>query len=132
MAPHVFGAIIECSTEEQNMAKFLYLFRNNPAAQQPRSPEQMEQSMKRYMDWKERLEQGGHLHDFGAPLDSSGKVLSEKGKVVSDGPYVETKDFVQGYMFIEAQDMEQAMALANDGPVLDGGGSLEIRRVVSM
>ncbi|MFN8442601.1 MAG: YciI family protein [Caldilineaceae bacterium] len=114
------------------MAKFMFLLRSTPGAQQPRSAEQMEQSMKKYMAWKERLEQGGHLIDFGAPLAGSGKVLGEQGKVVSDGPYVEVKDFIQGYMFIEAEDLEQAAALAAEGPILEGGGTLEIRPVVSM
>lgn len=114
------------------MAKFMYLFRSSPGAQQPRSPEQMEQAMKNYMAWKARLEQGGHLLDFGAPLGAGGKVLRGKDKVISDGPFVEVKDFIQGYMFIEAADLEQAAALASEGPILDGGGILEIRPVASM
>lgn len=114
------------------MTKFIYLLRSNPVAQQPRSPEQMEQAMRKYMQWKERLEQGGHLLDFGAPLDGAGKVLRDKGQLVSDGPYVEVKDFVQGYMFIEASDLEQAVALASESPILDGGGSLEIRPVAAL
>ncbi len=114
------------------MAKFIYLLRSNPGVQQPRSAEQMEQTMKKYMQWKERLEQGGHLLDFGAPLGAAGKVLRDQGKDITDGPYVEVKDFVQGYMFIEAVDLEQAAALAAESPILEGGGSLEIRPVASM
>ena len=88
--------------------------------------------MKKYMAWKDRLEQGNHLLDFGAPLGGEGKVLRDNGKFVSDGPYVEVKDFVQGYMFIEAKDLEQAVALASESPMMDGDGSLEIRPVASM
>lgn len=114
------------------MAKFMYLLRNHPTTQQPRSPEQMEQAMKKYMVWKEHLEQNGHLLDFGAPLDGAGRVVREQGQVVTDGPFVEIKDFIQGYMFIEAKDLDEAVALAKASPMMDGGGSLEIRPIRSM
>jgi hypothetical protein len=114
------------------MAKFMYLLRTSGESSQPRSPEQMEQVMKHYMAWKERLEQGGHLLDFGAPLDGAGKVLRNQGTVVSDGPYVEVKDFVQGYMFVNAKDLEEAVALAQQSPMVEGGGTLEIRPIRAM
>jgi hypothetical protein len=114
------------------MAKFMYLLRSGSETGQPRSPEQMEQAMKKYMAWKDRLEKGGHLLDFGAPLDGTGKVIRDKGQIVSDGPYIEVKDFVQGYMFIEAKDLDQAVELALEGPMLEGSGSLEIRLIRSM
>lgn len=114
------------------MAKFMYLLRTSGESSQPRSPEQMEQVMKKYMAWKARLEQGGHLHDFGEPLAREGKVLSDYGKVVSDGPFVEAKDFVQGYMFVNARDLAEAVVLAKESPMVEGGGTLEIRPVGSM
>ena len=44
----------------------------------------------------------------------------------TDGPYAETKEFVAGFMLIEAADMEEAVAIAAPGP-LEGLVSLEIR-----
>jgi hypothetical protein len=114
------------------MAKFMYLLRMSGESSQPRSPEQMEQAMKKYMAWKDRLEQGGHLHDFGEPLAREGRVVRDYGKVVSDGPFVEVKDFVQGYMFVTARDLEEAVALAQESPMVEGGGTLEVRPVASM
>jgi len=43
------------------MAKFLILFRSNPSAYRSMWPEQMQQTMKKWMDWKETLEKNGHL-----------------------------------------------------------------------
>ena len=54
------------------MAKFMYLLRTSAEPNQPRSPKQMEQAMKKYMAWKDRLEQGDYLDDFGAPLGRVG------------------------------------------------------------
>lgn len=44
----------------------------------------------------------------------------------TDGPYAETKEFVAGFMLIEAADMEEAVKIAAPGP-LEGLVSLEIR-----
>lgn len=114
------------------MAKFMYLLRSSPTVQQPPSPEQMEQMMKTYMSWLTNLEQNGQLHHPGEKLEGMGKVIREQGQVVTDGPYVEVKDFVQGYMFIEAQDLEQAVEIARSSPMVAGGGTLEIRPVATM
>jgi len=44
----------------------------------------------------------------------------------TDGPYAETKEFIAGFMVIEAADMDEAIAIANEGP-LEGLADLEIR-----
>jgi hypothetical protein len=114
------------------MAKFMYLFRSNPSAYQSMSPEQMQQTMKKWMDWKDTLEKNGHVKQFGERLDGSGKVLRGKGKAVTDGPFVEVKDFIQGYVLVEAKDMDQAVELAKGCPILESDGTVEIRPFVSI
>ena len=44
----------------------------------------------------------------------------------TDGPYVETKEVIGGFMVIEAADIEEAIAIANEGP-LAGMMDFEIR-----
>lgn len=114
------------------MAKFMYLFRTNPSAYQSMSPEQMQQTMKKWMDWKEALEKNGHIKQLGERLDGSGKVIRGKDKTVTDGPFVEVKDFIQGYMLVEAKDTDQALELAKGCPILDSDGTVEIRPFVAM
>jgi hypothetical protein len=114
------------------MAKFMYLFRSNPSAYQSMSPEQMQQTMKKWMDWKDTLEKNGHVKQFGERLDGSGKVVRGKGKAVTDGPFVEVKDFIQGYVLVEAKDMDHAVELAKGCPILERDGTVEIRPFVSM
>ncbi|MCG3163787.1 MAG: hypothetical protein JMDDDDMK_05238 [Acidobacteria bacterium] len=113
------------------MAKFMYLFRSNPAAYQSMSPEQMQQTMKKWMDWKGALEMNGHLKQLGERLDGTGKVVRGKAKSVTDGPFVEVKDSIQGHMFVEAGDMAQAVELAKGCPILESDGSVEIRAIIS-
>lgn len=113
------------------MAKFMYLFRSNPAAYRSLSPEQMQQTMKRWMDWKDALEKSGHVKQFGERLDTAGKVVRGKTKIVTDGPFVEVKDFVQGFLILEANDLDHAAELAKGCPVVDHDGTIEIRPFVS-
>jgi len=96
------------------------------------SPEQMQQTMKKWMDWRESLEKNGHLKQRGERLDGSGKVVRGKVKAVTDGPYVEVKDSIQGYMMLDAQDMDRAVELAKACPILEGDGSVEVRPLASM
>jgi hypothetical protein len=65
-------------------------------------------------------------------LDGTGKVVRGKAKVVTDGPYAESKDAIGGYLVIEAKDLAEAVELSKGCPVLEGEGSVEVRPVVSM
>ena len=114
------------------MSAFMYLFRSNPTAFRSMSPEQMQQAMKRWADWKNELDKNGHIKLAGERLDGGGRVVRGKAKAVTDGPYVEVKDFVQGYLAIEAKDLDQATELAKGCPILDIDGTVEIRPFVSM
>jgi hypothetical protein len=111
------------------MQRFLYLFRNNPAALKSLSPEQMEQRLKKTLDWIESLKRNGHM-EGGERLDASGKVLRGAAKALSDGPYVEAKDIIGGYLLIAARDLDEALALAQGCPILESEGSVEIRPVI--
>ena len=114
------------------MAKFMYLFRSNPTAYRSMSAEQMQQTMKKWMEWKDSLEKNGHKPQSGERLDGTGKVVRGKSKTVTDGPFVEVKDFIQGYLVINAENMEQALELSKGCPILDSEGSVEIRPFVAM
>jgi len=114
------------------MANFMYLFRSNPTAYQSMSPEQMQQTMKKWMDWKDTLEKNGHIKQLGERLDGTGKVVRGKTKAVTDGPYIEVKDFIQGYMLVEARDIDQAVELSKGCPILESDGTVEIRSFVSI
>jgi hypothetical protein len=87
------------------------------------SPEQMQQTMKRWMDWKDTMEKNGHVKQLGERLDGTGKVVRGKAKAVTDGPYVEVKDFIQGYMH-SRKDTDQAVEL--------GGRTFRKRRTVEI
>ena len=114
------------------MSEFVYLFRSTEAEQREAmgTPERAQRSLQTWLAWIRDLEAKGHLKDPGQPLDRAGAVVRGKQKVVTDGPYAETKDLVLGFIVIEAKDLEQAVELAKGCPIVEGGGSVEVRAVM--
>ena len=50
------------------------------------------------------------------------------GFTVTDGPFVETKEALGGFYLVEAADLDEAIALAKQVPVVSGG--LEVRPIM--
>src|SRR5206468_6939244 len=116
------------------MSQFLYLYRMPDAERQEAmgTPERAQQSMQRWMTWMRELDAQGHLKDRGQPLERTGKVVRGQQKTVTDGPYTEAKDLVGGFTIVEASDLDHAVELSRGCPILEGGGSVEIRPVMKM
>jgi len=94
------------------------------------TPERAQRSMQAWLGWIRDLEATGHLKNRGQPLERSGRVVRGKKKVVTDGPYIEAKDLILGFIIVEASDLDQAAELASHCPIVEGGGSVEIRPVM--
>ena len=111
------------------MSEFTFLFRGrDPSA----SPEQMQKSMQKWVAWFKDLNADGCIKYPGHPLEATGKVVSGKAKSVHDGPYAEAKDVVGGYMLIEARDLAHAVEISKGCPILEAGGSVEVRPIQIM
>jgi hypothetical protein len=108
------------------MSDFAFLYRGRDTNA---SPEQMQKRMEKWRAWFKQLGEQGHLKDIGHPLENSGKVVKGKQKSVTDGPFTEAKDVVGGFTLIQARDLEQAAALSKDCPILEIGGSVEVRPI---
>ena len=58
-------------------------------------------------------------------------VQVEDGKTLTtDGPFVETKEALGGYLFFEADDLDAAIELAARIPAASMGGAIEVRPLV--
>lgn len=63
--------------------------------------------------------------------DSATTVRVEDGRtLVTDGPFVEMKEALGGYLFYEAEDLDAAIELAARIPAARLGGAIEIRPIV--
>ena len=106
---------------------YLVLFRNKPTGGQPSpSPEQMQQMFAAYKAWKDQFKDD--ILDMGDKLRPQGRVVTASG--VADGPFVETKEVVGGYMIVSAENYEGAVKVVRACPAVHApGASLEIREL---
>jgi hypothetical protein len=77
------------------------------------------------------LRQRGHLIAAQAleSVQSATTVRRRAGKVVvTDGPFAETSEQIGGFLLIEAQDLDEAIRLASEIPVIRLGG-IEVRPI---
>jgi hypothetical protein len=65
------------------------------------------------------------------PPETATTVRVHDGQTLTtDGPFVETKEALGGYLFLEADDLDAAIALAAKIPAASMGGAIEVRPVV--
>jgi hypothetical protein len=66
-----------------------------------------------------------------APPETATTVRVEDGKTLTtDGPFVELKEAVGGFLFVEADDLDGALEVASRIPAARMGGAIEVRPVV--
>lgn len=111
------------------MKEFLLLIRENPENYSQMTPEQMQEDINNHIKWVEGLVEKGHFK-AGNPLTPEGRKIAGVSRLVTDGPYIETKECVSGFYFLLADSLEQATEIAKGCPALDAGGTLEIREVI--
>jgi hypothetical protein len=65
------------------------------------------------------------------PPETATTVRVEDGKTLTtDGPFVETKEAIGGYLIFEADDLDAAIKLASRIPAARMGGAIEVRPLV--
>ena len=118
------------------MKKFLFIYRE-PAANamlcddekgtetrscpQP-SPEEMQALQAAWYGWMQKFSSA--ILPGGDGLMHTGRVL--KAGLVTDGPYVEAKEFVASFSLIQADNYDAAVAIARECP---GDNVIEIREL---
>jgi hypothetical protein len=66
----------------------------------------------------------------GHALERKGATVSGKnGRIISDGPFAESKEAIGGYLILNVETLEEAIAIAKSNPSLTYGGSIEVRPV---
>src|SRR5207244_3550205 len=69
----------------------------------------------------------------GDPLHTTSTATTVRMKhgktLITDGPFAETKEQLGGYSIIEAENLDEALAVAARNPLLRGGLSIEVRPI---
>ena len=106
--------------------KYLCIQRSQPGKGEKPSPAQMEEMYATFNAWKDKFQE--NIVDMGGKLKSGGKIVTSEG--ATDGPFVEAKEVIGGYMIVSAGSIEEAMEVARQSPgVAMPGSSVEIREI---
>jgi hypothetical protein len=101
------------------MPKFLCVQRSLPGGSGDKpSPAEMQGMYAKFKEWSETF--ADNLVDMGGKLGSGKLVTSEPAP---DGPFVEVKELVGGYMIVEADSLDAAIEVASGCPGLVRPGS---------
>lgn len=103
------------------MPKYLCLQRTlpngGPAGEKP-SPAQMQAMYAKFNAWREKFQ--ANLVDLGGKLGARRIAVPEPAP---DGPFVEVKEIVGGYMIVTADSLDEAIQVARECPGLVRPGS---------
>lgn len=90
------------------------------------SPSEMELMFAKYQEWQEKF--SDNIVDMGNKLETNGSVVRLNG--VQDGPFIELKEIIGGFMTISAATLDEAVAVIQASPMVgDPKVSIEIREI---
>lgn len=110
------------------MKDFVFVFRQGNFGEGKLSAEDIETINKKWNDWIGSIAAQGKLKNHGAHLQPTGKVL-KPGGIVTDGPFVEIREQLGGFIVVTADTLDEATTLAHGCPALEANGSVEIRPI---
>ena len=113
------------------MKEYMLIFRNeeNPNGNAP-SAEQMRAVLKEWQNWIRGIAEQGKFSGTNRLLPE-GKTL-KPGNVITDGPYVEAKELIGGYVLVKAESLDEAIEIAKSCPNLKYGGNVEVRSTMAI
>ena len=107
----------------------MLLFRGNDWTRNL-SPEEKQEVTDQWMAWFNRLT-NDRKAIAGNPLEPESKIVSGKNRVVSDGPFAESKEAIGGYFLLNVASFDDAVAIARECPGLPHGVQVEVRPVAA-
>ena len=112
------------------MTQFILLIKGGYEADKEFTPEEQQAAIQRYRDWANSLRQRNCLIEAVKLTNKDGtRLVKRDGQIVVDGPFAETKETIGGYYIIEANSYEEMLQIAQESPIFDEGGTLEIRQI---
>jgi hypothetical protein len=111
------------------MQKFMLIIREDLKYLDEMSREARDKDIQEMIRWIEGLSQSGH-YAHGEPLTGEGAFVS-KDNVPTDGPFIEAKESISGYIMVNAESLAQATSIAQTSPVvLRAQASIEVRPIL--
>jgi hypothetical protein len=113
----------------KTMKEFVMIIRLEALPEVNFAPEEEQSLMGVWEKWIDSVIGRNILVSRGNRLGADGRVL-KNGVIVTNGPYVELKEMIGGYIIIRADSIDEATELAKSAPLV-GVGTIEIRGLFS-
>lgn len=113
------------------MKKFALLIYSDNALLDALPEGEFDHRMRHCLDYADGLREQGRLQDSQMLEDAStAKTMRVRNgrRTVTDGPFTETKELLAGFNLIEAEDIDEAIRIAEEFP-WSQTGSIEIREI---
>lgn len=81
--------------------------------------------------WYQQLVSAGKVKASQALARDGATISGKTARVISDGPFAETKEAIGGYLLLEANSLEEVIAIARENPAVRHGTTIEIRPLSS-
>lgn len=104
------------------MQRFLFIVREDLKKIGKLTDEQRLANVPPPLEWIKNLADSGN-YVTGEPLAVKGAYVSKK-QVLTDGPFIEAKEGVSGYDVILAENLEQAVSMAQTNPLVTSGAAV--------
>jgi len=112
------------------MAQYMFLLFDTEEFYDNVTAEAWQETMKLHTAFAEAVEAAGASIFGGAALERSTTASTVKqtggDPIVTDGPFIETKEALGGFYLVDCKDLDQALALAKLCP----SGNVEVRPVM--
>ncbi len=92
------------------------------------SQEELQRLVDQNKAWINQLSEQNKIKG-GQALVRDRAVVSKKGKVVTDGPFAESKEAIGGFLVVQADSLEEAIEIAKTSPSLVYDTTIEVRPV---
>jgi hypothetical protein len=103
--------------------RYLLLLYGDPAAEEALDSQERRAIVHEHIAFRRRLEERGRLVR-GEPLGDEGpftvRLQDDATRLVTDGPFAETKEHLGSYYIVECADRDEAEAVAREVPASPG------------
>ena len=111
------------------MEKFMFLFRGGDThIHTAGNTEEVKAYIESWNTWMGGLAQKGIL-EGGEALQTTGKLVTGKNKVVTDGPFLDSQEIVGGNLIVKAKDIDEAVEISKGCPIFKENGKVEVRQI---
>lgn len=114
------------------MKEFMFFIRNEGNPIEKLSTQQQQEHIEKVGGFIQKMVREGKMK-AAQPLEMEGRMVSFENGNFTDAPFNETKEVISGYYHILANDLKEAMGIAQQDPRFeDGKWKIEVRPIMKV